>query len=103
MGRSELIEVAWFEYKVTRQVSTGNGEMYLAQWRVPGVFVAKELGYGGGQGPSLEENLRRLPATNRRNRRVFAILDRQPKKKLTKKKRERQMRAVVKARRAMAA
>jgi hypothetical protein len=62
----------WLEYRVTRQISTGNGEHYLAQWRVPGWFAAVELGLGLCEGPSILYTMTHLPDINRRNNRQLA-------------------------------
>lgn len=52
-----LFEQAFEEFKVTRQVSTGNGGAYVAyvefHGRVPGAFVRDELGYDGPIGTRL--------------------------------------------------
>lgn len=49
--RGSLFEQAFEEYKVTRQVSTGNGGLYVSMvevgGRVPGGFIRDELGYDG--------------------------------------------------------
>ena len=65
-ARSTLKEAAYEEYKVTRQCSTGNGELYVAQAGVPGWFVHTELGFGIGEGPSLRYTLAMLPVENPR-------------------------------------
>lgn len=49
----QIVRSAWLEYAVTRQVSTGQGEPYIANWRIPGWFKAVELGLGQGEGPSI--------------------------------------------------
>jgi hypothetical protein len=67
----ELIRLAFEEFKVTRQLNTGNGEAYLAQWGIPDWFVRSELGYGTGEGPSLEVTLRTLDRTNATRRRLY--------------------------------
>ena len=52
-----LFEQAFEEFKVTRQVSTGNGGAYVAyvefHGRVPGAFIRDELGYDGPIGTRL--------------------------------------------------
>ena len=52
-----LFEHAFEEFKVTRQVSTGNGGAYVAyvefHGRVPGAFIRDELGYDGPIGTRL--------------------------------------------------
>jgi hypothetical protein len=62
----------WLEYRVTRQISTGNGEHYLAQWRIPGWFAAVELGMGVCEGPSILYTMAHLPDLNRRSRKQLA-------------------------------
>jgi hypothetical protein len=58
--RSSLKELAFHEYKVTRQTSTGNGELYAGhvtlkgEPRVPAGFVRGELGYDGPVGIRLQ-------------------------------------------------
>lgn len=55
--RGTLFERAFEEYKVTRQVSTGNGGLYVSTvefgGRVPGGFIRNELGYDGPCGSRL--------------------------------------------------
>jgi hypothetical protein len=47
-----LQKLAYNEFKVTRQITTGNGETYLAAGeRPPAQFVREELGYGSDQRP----------------------------------------------------
>lgn len=62
--RGTLFEQAFEEFRVTRQVSTGNGAMYCAMTefpfrsgrkRIPGWFVRSELGYDGPIGSRLYE------------------------------------------------
>jgi hypothetical protein len=54
----ELFQRAFEEFKVTRQASTGNGELYcgmtgLRHEPLPGWFVRDELGYDGPVGVRL--------------------------------------------------
>jgi hypothetical protein len=71
--RSERIKAHWEEYRVTRQVRTGNGDRYLAQWgRAPSWFVLNELGYGWGEGPSVEWTEENVDAINRQHAAQFA-------------------------------
>jgi len=73
VNRRRLIRAAYLEYKITKQVSTGCGEAFLAQGpRAPGGFIREELGFGAGEGPSLELTLNHLDTINARHR---AILD----------------------------
>lgn len=55
--RGKLIKQAFEEFRVTRQVSTGNGALYCAMTefggRAPGWFVRQELGYDGPCGARL--------------------------------------------------
>lgn len=55
--RGSLFEQAFEEFKVTRQVGTGNGAMYVAAveygGRIPGGFIRDELGYDGPVGTRL--------------------------------------------------
>lgn len=79
MSRTLLILGAYEEYKVTRQVSTGQGDwlgheltaepssLVNAKWGPSSAFVSGELGFGDPKGPSLEQTVARLPETNRRN------------------------------------
>lgn len=60
MPKRTLFEQAHEEFKVTRQVSTGNGSLYCGQTgvrgeNVPGWFVRDELGYDGPVGYRLYE------------------------------------------------
>jgi hypothetical protein len=66
-----LVELAWMEYRATRQCSSGNGEPMMSSFDAPHWFWWDELGFGTGQGPSLAETLRTLTATNRLRRRIF--------------------------------
>lgn len=56
MRKSELFKTAHEEFKVARQVSTGNGSLYCGQVTlsmeppVPGWFIRDELGYDGPVG-----------------------------------------------------
>lgn len=58
--RSTLKSQAFEEYKVTRQTSTGNGELYCGyvtlsmESPVPAGFVRNELGYDGPVGTRLQ-------------------------------------------------
>jgi len=48
----ELNKLAYGEYKVTRQISTGNGDAFLAQSEdPPPSFIKGELGYGINERP----------------------------------------------------
>lgn len=67
---------AWLEFRVTRQISTGNGESYLAQEKRPTPqFVMGELGYGANERPcgdchkacTLDYTLNNLDSINRTN------------------------------------
>ena len=65
--------LAWLEYRVTRQISTGNGERYLASDPNPNdYFTDIECGYGSGQGPNLEANLHTLGRVNARHQKQLA-------------------------------
>jgi hypothetical protein len=104
METRTLVRRAWREFKVTRQVSTGNGEKYLAQWRIPKRFVLEELGYGG-HGPSIEETQRTLERTNAERRKVFDAAERErerqeqrARERQTKNCRGKAMRAALKGR-----
>ena len=69
---SQLVRAAYLEFKVTRQISTGNADAYLAQpEHPPGWFFRDELGYGPGQAPSLEQTQRTLKRDNERRKRQF--------------------------------
>lgn len=63
-----LIKVAFFEYRVARQVSTGNGlEMTsLGRRLAPKWFIGEECGFDE-VGANLRLTLSRLGTTNRRN------------------------------------
>jgi hypothetical protein len=56
-----IVKGAWLEYAVTRQISTGQGERYITQWRIPGWFKHTELGLGLGEAPSIFGLTRSLP------------------------------------------
>jgi hypothetical protein len=98
-----MIRDAFREFKVARLYTTGDGERWVANWRVPVGFILIELGYGCAEGPSIEETQRFLPEINARNRKLFEANNPEPKKKTRKSKRGRDMRSIVRARRAMAA
>jgi hypothetical protein len=52
MSRRALASLAYGEFKVTRQIATGNGEMFLAATaHPPGSFVQVELGFGINERP----------------------------------------------------
>lgn len=58
-ARSSLKAQAFEEFKVTRQTSTGNGELYcgMVEYGDPGIpsfFVRDELGYDGPVGVRLQ-------------------------------------------------
>jgi len=65
-SQAQIVKAAWIEYRVTRQISTGNGERYLAQPDPSRGFVEYELGFACA--PSIEYTLCHLRDTNRRNR-----------------------------------
>jgi hypothetical protein len=74
--RTGLARLAYREYKVTRQVSTGNGESFLAAGaRPPAGFVMGELGFGVHERPctdchkpcTLDYTLNNLREINRAN------------------------------------
>lgn len=80
----ELRKQAWLEFKVTKQVSTGNGETYLAQSERPtGQFVMGELGYGAAERPcsdcfkpcTLDYTIENLDEINARNLRHLDAKD----------------------------
>jgi len=82
--RARLSEAAYLEFKVTKQISTGNGETYLAQSeRPPGGFVMVELGEGINERPcsdchrpcTLGYTLGNLEEINRRNIRDGQVQD----------------------------
>lgn len=56
-----IVKGCWLEYATTRQISTGQGERYITQWRVPGWFKHTELGLGLGEAPSIFGLTRSLP------------------------------------------
>lgn len=60
-----LKDAAWIEYRVTRQISTGNGAMWIAQPFIPGWFVHEELGYATGEPHNLGLTMRGLTAQTR--------------------------------------
>lgn len=64
-GRS-LKKLAWDEYRISRQCD-GQWQMAAAV-EIEGWFVREHLGYGLGEGPSLDWTLRNLAEINRRNR-----------------------------------
>jgi transposase len=98
IGRGEqqpVFECAFAEYRITRQFSTGNGDDYVAVWRVPRWFWWAELGYGDGEGPSLEETLRTLRATNALRRKLHKAAKRGRSKRGKKSQLSRELRAVI--------
>lgn len=64
-SRRTPIRDLWLEYRVTRQVSTGNGGQWVAAVDRPGWFFWRELGYGVGHGPSISETQAQLAAGER--------------------------------------
>lgn len=76
-GAKQVIRAAYLEWRVTRQMSTANGEKFLASepstdaHPAPGWFIAEELGFGDCNGPSLLWTLEHLPETNRRHIKRF--------------------------------
>ena len=75
MRTKTVTELAWFEYKVARQMATGNGDAYAAQWHIPGWFVFDELGFGHGQAPSIVYTLLNLAKINRRHRAAVNVVE----------------------------
>lgn len=71
----EVIRACWLEYVTTKQVSTGNGAMWLTRLAAlrgeigtPRWFRHEELGLAVECGPSVMWNLENLADTNRRNK-----------------------------------
>jgi hypothetical protein len=83
-----LADVAFEEYKVTRQISTGNGDLYCAQWRTPGWFIREELGYDGPVGLRLYTMI----PQERLEERHRAAMVVPPPKRLSKKAKKAQAR-----------
>ena len=74
MNKGALVRVAYLEFKITKQISTGCGDAFLAQGsRAPAGFVREELGFGIGAGPSLMETLSCLETANARRRADFEM------------------------------
>lgn len=82
--RNKLARLAYREFKITRQVSTGNGETFLAAGeRPPGGFIMAELGFGIHERPctdcqkpcTLDYTLANLKEINRNNLRELHKLD----------------------------
>ena len=67
-----LAKMAWDEYRITRQFSTGNGEPWCYEPNPPGWFVKFELGFGLGQGPSILMEQQRM----REGDRTLRLIDR---------------------------
>lgn len=85
-----FLEALWLEYKITRQLSTGNGEQWVANWFMPRWFKMIELGFGRDEGPSIMWWLNHVENHNIAARN---ILEQQPGKKpmsAKEKKRARQ-------------
>jgi hypothetical protein len=91
----DLYRVAYGEYRITRQFSTGNGNAYVAVWKVPRWFWSEELGYGAGEGPTLEETLRTLRRTNGMRRKLYKALMRGKHKRAKKAQLSTELRAVI--------
>lgn len=53
MTKRDVSAAAWREYKESRAAQGAAGEEMLAMLRPPGGFVAVELGFGFGEGPSI--------------------------------------------------
>jgi hypothetical protein len=75
-SRNKLARLAYREFKITRQISTGNGETFLAAGaRAPGGFIMAELGFGLHERPctdchkpcTLDYTLANLDEINRNN------------------------------------
>ncbi len=74
-----LVKVAFFEFRVAQQVSTGSG-IELAPMRAqlaPGWFIGDELGFAD-IGTNLRLTLSRLEETNRRTHRFLAAQQQAP-------------------------
>jgi hypothetical protein len=90
-----LYQIAYEEFRITRQLGTGQDNHYVAVWKVPRWFWWEELGYGEGEGPSLEETLRTLHATNAVRRKLHKGKGRGKPKRARKNQLSHELRAVI--------
>ena len=68
--RTRIIRVAWLEWRVNADFKAAN-PVLRATHRAPLWFIDDELGYGPGQGPSIEANMNVIERSNQ-HRRVVA-------------------------------
>src|SRR5579871_2421069 len=97
----ELTRAAWFEAKVNGSAQGGAPEAMLGTYHPPRSFVDEELGFGFGEGPSLQVTLLHLEAHNRRARKMLGAKEGKKKKKRKREtaevRRERLLHAAVDA------
>ena len=64
-ARTRIIRVAWLEWRVNADFKAAN-PVLRATRRPPVWFIDDELGYGPGQGPSIEANMGVVEKANQR-------------------------------------
>lgn len=73
--RQKIAKAAFFESRCSRQCHGRADSAIATDGHVPRSFIAVELGYGDGQGPSIEQTFFHLTETNERNRSAFDAME----------------------------
>lgn len=68
LTKRQVASAAWREYKVSLAAQGAAGEEMLAMSRPPSGFVAVELGFGFGEGPSLLATMQDIDRAQERRR-----------------------------------
>lgn len=76
-----LVDAAWREVKVNASVAGSATEPMLGNAHAPSGFVHVELGFGVGEGPSLQVTLLHLERGNRTRRKLLSASEKKQRTK----------------------
>lgn len=76
-----LVDAAWREQKVNASVAGSATDPMLGAARPPAGFIAVELGFGVGEGPSLQVTLLHLERGNRTRRKLLSASEKKQRTK----------------------
>lgn len=91
-----LVRVAWREAKVNASAQGAATEPMLGAAYPPRAFIEEELGFGMGEGPSLQVTLIHLEAHNRRARKQLDHVLRRPTGRESALAKQKRLQAIAK-------
>ena len=97
LTRRQISHLAWQEYKITKATAGNASEALLASDHAPSGFVAVELGFGLGEGPSLSATMQNVEALNRKHAKQaeFAVIKRRKSKRESGEQKQARLQSMI--------